>query len=239
MLEPAEPLEVAFVDDVVVERDGANIVRWSAGPNVLPAAEVAEALVARSPEVTELARMGRVEQIWTAWIAAIAADGASAIAGESATGLGRFLTGLAEREAAVATPPMLVATLPGAEDAQLYSLDPDGTAGLLLAAVPFPVGGFEGQRLRVRVLDGIGRQGTALTAAEVLVGAGAEISIIGNASSFDAVETRLLFHREEHRARVEAMRDALGGGEAVLVEEADVAEDVTVILGPRGGGSGA
>jgi hypothetical protein len=71
-----------------------------------------------------------------------------------------------------------------------------------------------------------------LVAAELLVRGGASISIIGNASSFDATETRLLFHNEGDRSRVEALRDALGGGQLVLVDETDVAEDVTVILGP-------
>lgn len=232
LLVPAAPLQVQLVDDIVADQNGASVVRFEAGPTALSASEVVEVLLTSSPSVTELARMARVESVWSAWIEAVAGGGAAAIAGETATGLGQFLLGLAERDVGVATPPMVVATLPGAdEDAQLYSLDPDGTAELLLVTAPFPVSGFDGQRLRARVLDGTGRQGAAVLAAEQMVRAGAEITIIGNAPTFDATDTRLLFHREEDRQRVEALRDALGAGQLVLVDEPDVAENVTVILG--------
>ncbi len=234
---PVAPFEVQLVDDVVVDVDGVPEVRWQAGVNVLAADEMADALDARVAGESDLVRMGRVEQIWTGWIAAVADGGDDAIAGEREVGLGRFVLGLAAGEAGFTTPPMVVAGLPDG-GGELYALEAEGSAPLLLAAVPFPRSAFPGQRLRLQVLDGTGTPGAALAAAETLVAAGAEVATIGNADRFDVEETRLVYHRAEDLERVEAMRDALGGGVVALVAEEEPAVDVTVIIGGSTGGAG-
>lgn len=231
VLRPAAPINVTFIDDVVVLDEGQSVQRWAAGPVALSTTEVFEALVAPSPTSTELARMARVEQLWAGWLATIVERGESSIAGELDSGLGRFLHGLSQRSVGVSTPPMNVATLPGEQLVELYALDAAGSEVLLSAAVPFPASGFDDQRLRVRILDGTGTPGAAQQAAERLVRAGAEIVIIGNAASFDVATTQVIYHREEDLERVQGLAIALGDVDVVLVEEAEVAVHLTVVLG--------
>lgn len=231
-IRPATPLDLDLAEDVVVDGPGGPELRWEAGEVTLSASEVVEVMLAPMPSATELARTGRIEKVWSAWLSSVSEKGEDAIAGEVDTGIGRFLIGLASRESGVSTPSMLVAPLPGDDGKELYVLDRQGAESMLVSLVPFPVGGFEGQRIRVRLLDGTGTPGASLPVAERIVAAGAEIVSIGNAPEFGSTETELVFYSEENREMVEAVRDALGEGTVRLVESTDQTVDLTIVLGP-------
>jgi hypothetical protein len=97
--------------------------------------------------------------------------------------------------------------------------------------VPFPTGSAYEPRVRVRVLDGTGDQQHVSRVAPLLVPAGAEIVVAGNADSFDHATTEIRYHNPQVRARAEALREALGAGELVEDPRPTEAFDVTIVLG--------
>ena len=116
----------------------------------------------------------------------------------------------------------------GATDSNLYLPDQAAVDELVAQTIPFPVGVG---RLRARVLDGTGTEGTAVSAARVMVPAGAEIAIIGNAGSFDHEEVVLQYYDVAERDQAQRLLDSLGGGRLVLRESVTDSVDVTVIVG--------
>jgi len=80
-----------------------------------------------------------------------------------------------------------------------------------------------------------------LAAATLLVPAGAEVAIFGNAESFDHATTVVRYYNPAQRAGAEAMVAALGVGAPELQESQTDTVDVTVIVGRdfEAGGAGA
>jgi hypothetical protein len=98
--------------------------------------------------------------------------------------------------------------------------------------VPFPVGTSPGERLRVRVLDGVGADGLQRAVARDVVRAGGQVVLVGNSDEFGADETRLVYFDGALTERAEAMGAELG----IPVEQIeglnpDDRVDVTVVAG--------
>jgi hypothetical protein len=108
---------------------------------------------------------------------------------------------------------------------------------LMLRAVPYPVSPTPGRRIRVRLLNGTADPDLTGAAARRLVGGGAEITIVGNARTFDETETQMLYGNADQRNEALWLAGGFGGGKveqdpAALGGAADDDEiDVTVILG--------
>jgi hypothetical protein len=94
----------------------------------------------------------------------------------------------------------------------------------------------------VRLLNGTTDDALTTEAARALVAAGAEITIAGNAASFDVAETSLVYTGAEHEPLAVLLAERLGGGRIEEVrpgQDGPVASDdeidVTVILGDDAG----
>jgi LytR cell envelope-related transcriptional attenuator len=113
---------------------------------------------------------------------------------------------------------------------------------LVSRAVPFPLSPSPGRRVRVRLLNGTPDADLTPAAARQLVEAGAEITIAGNAATFDVSETTFAYESSEQRDEAEQLADAFGvgsveeGGGASESPSATAAAaedeiDVTIVLG--------
>ena len=81
------------------------------------------------------------------------------------------------------------------------------------------------------MLDGTGTEGLAVEAARVVVPAGAEIAILGNAEDFGREETVVQYYDPAERDQAQRLLDALGVGRLVLRENVTDNVDVTIIVG--------
>ena len=97
--------------------------------------------------------------------------------------------------------------------------------------MPFPISASGNSVPRVRLLNGVGDLDLIKTAARALSRAGAQITIIGNASQFGWQTTKIAYHDAGFASHAEAYRDALGAGSVVAEEQSNVSVDITVTFG--------
>lgn len=232
LVAPVSPLSFDNPDSVVTtDADGATVAEFPQGEIALDAADAGPYLAARVPGENDLNRLARHDALWTAWVEAIRADGSpEAIAGETESGLGRFLSVFSSGDTALEVAPATTFGIVGV-DGDLYLVETDVLRPWVASVVPFPLGPTPGDRTTLRVLDGTGTAGAALAAAQKLVAAGGEIRVIGNAPGFDYVGTQVLYHAPEHAERAQEIADAMGGASAELVERPNEVVMVTVIVG--------
>ena len=180
---------------------------------------------------SDLTRLARHEAFWRAWLAAVAAStDPDVVPGENASGLGRFVRGLAAGPVTIDVPP--VVPEPGPDGSSRFRREPFGTIDLAEARIPFPVASRPGARPRVRVLDGVGADGLALHAARDVVGAGGQVVVVGNADRFDAAVTRVVYFEEGVAPGAEAIAAALGvTAERRTGPNPDDRVDVSVVAG--------
>jgi hypothetical protein len=199
----------------------------------LEADDVASYLLAADDGESELARIARQEEVWSAWLGAVAAsDDPDVVPGEREVGLGRFVRGLAGGPHTFETLPMSEEPDPVDPTGTALRVDPTGVVDFLEEVVPFPVGTSPGERLRVRVLDGVGADGLQRAVARDVVRAGGQVVLVGNSDEFGADETRLVYFDGALTERAEAMGAELG----IPVEQIeglnpDDRVDVTVVAG--------
>jgi hypothetical protein len=202
---------------------------WAAGPVSLDADDVGRFLSARDPDETDLDRLERQEQFWTAWLQQVRQGGDDAVPGEVEAGVGRFVRG-------IAADTVLTGALPVVRDDQpnpVVLRPNDGqVSGMVARAVPFPTAPEAGTRIKLRLLNGTTDPAITGEAATRLVEGGAEIDIVGNASSFDVAKTTVTYSSGGDRAGLAGWIAAiLGTDEPEALPPAEDEIDVTVILG--------
>ena len=207
---------------------------WPAGPVTLDPAEVGPFLAARDEGETDLERVARQELFWNAWLASVGEECESALPGEVGSGLGRFVLGVARGGSAAELP----VRRDESGDAVLFRPDAGRIGEFVSLTVPYPLAATPGGRVRVRLLNGTGDPDMSVAAARALVASGAQISIVGNATSFDVAETSLVYFGEDRATLADWLRANLGGGRVEEVPNgqdgqvsSDDEIDVTVILG--------
>ena len=112
----------------------------------------------------------------------------------------------------------------------IHRLDEEAMPDWASAHVPFPVAAFPGQLASVAVLDGTGQDGAIETVSPEIVSAGAQISLTGNAESFEVAATRVEYRADQAKGAAQDIADALGV-QAQKVEEMRADVDVTVVVG--------
>jgi hypothetical protein len=230
LVAPVGPVEVA-IDEAVGE--------WPAGAVTLEPEEVGRFLSALAAGETDLDRLERQQLFWNAWLPLVGAGGDGALPGEVDTGIGRFVRAVALGEGAAAALPVS-----REEDAGgvRFTTDADRLGDFVAQTVPYPTSAAPGARVRVRLLNGTTDDGLTTEVARALVAGGAEITIAGNAASFDVAETSLVYTGAEHEPLAVLLAERLGGGRIEEVrpgQDGPVASDdeidVTVILGDDAG----
>ena len=220
---------VAPVAPLTIENPD-SVGEFPAGTLTLAADQVGAYLSARGEGESDLARLYRQQLFYEAWAGAVAASSdPAAVPGEVESGIGRFVRGLASGPHRVATLPV-VETQEG--DVTRTEVDPDAANELLSQLVPFPTAGVPGGRVHVRLLDGSGDTKHVLMAAPLIVPAGSEIVVVGNAEAFDYETTEIRYHHPTFKAAAERLREGLGTGRLVDDPRQTDAFDVTIVLGP-------
>jgi hypothetical protein len=230
LVEPVGPVELTVDEAVGV---------WQPGAVTLEPEQVGAFVTARADAETDLDRLDRQQLFWNAWLPLVARGGEGALPGEVGSGIGRFVRGVAQGGGSAEELPV------DREDraSGVYFRTDAGRLGEFVSrAVPYPTAPVAGSRIRVRLLNGT-RDGSLTTlAARALVAGGAQISIAGNASTFDVAETSLVYSGADREALAEQLQRKLGGGrveEGLSGQDGQVPSDdeidVTVILGDDAG----
>lgn len=209
---------------------GAGGQVFASGRLKLTPGKVGPFLSAIDSGESDLNRMVRQKLFWEAWVKAVAAGGnrADLVPGESGSGISRFVHTLAKGTTDVSTlavddshsgdgPPFV------ANDAQLRRQ--------IAIAVPFPVSAYPGQRVRVRLLDGVKPGALANNVTDALVLGGAEITALGNASRFGQSDTQVEYYSKDMRERALLLQASLHVGKLVYKARPDESVDVTVTIG--------
>lgn len=232
------PLHIDNTDELLRTGPGGEAeVAFPAGPLSLDAAAVGEYLRVSNEAEGAQAHLYRQELFWRAWLAALGEAPAGpaaptpALPGETSSGIGLVVGQLAGPAAEVRTVPVTAVDSvaePGLFD---YRADAVGLAEVLAELVPFPSAGIPGDRVRARLLNGSGDQVGTLETATVLVPAGAEISIFGNADHFDYARTEVRYHDAARQPQAAALAAALGTDQVILDAREQEPVDVTIIIG--------
>jgi hypothetical protein len=227
LVAPVAPVELQLTEPVG---------EWESGKISLAAEDVGPFLGARAANESEAERLDRQADFWTAWLPLVRDAGADALPGEVDVGIGRFVRSLADGSPSIVPLP---GEASGGDDRVPEAFVPhDARAAELLArAIPYPVSPSPGRRVRVRLLNGTTDPELTGAAASRLVRGGAEITIAGNAPTFDETETLMLYGRPDQRDKALWLAGGFGSARvepdpALSAGAADDDEiDVTVILG--------
>jgi len=230
-----EPLDAVTVDvpERVEEVRGSGRVRvlFESGTQAIDADQAVVLLEARG-EGTDVARLVRHQGFWRAWLGAASdVDAALPVGSDGAGPIGGVLRAIAAGDFRAAVLPVQPLGTGLSADGDLYEVDHDAVATLVAELAPVRPPVAEGGRIAVQLLNGAGVPGLAQRVTPVLVGAGAEVKLVGNADRFDYATTQVVYYDRDRRAAAEAVRDALGVGEVVLSRQRLGVVDVTVVVG--------
>ncbi|HMX65783.1 MAG TPA: LytR C-terminal domain-containing protein [Microthrixaceae bacterium] len=240
----AGPITVNNVDNLIDAPDKATIragrtgetVRYRAGEVVLEPADVAGFLafagVGEAPDRQMLRHLTVWEQLLTALkgkdLSALAGEG-SAEAGGGIGAVSDLLGDLGAGEVTYEPVPVAPQPIPGT---YFTAMVPDAAAlpTYVARVVPFPTSAVPGQRARVELLNGTTDKDAALLVAPKVVAAGGEITLLGNADSFDVTATQVHYPVPEAREAAEEIASALGVT-ATAAPASSGGVDVSVIVG--------
>jgi hypothetical protein len=209
---------------------------FPAGPLQLAPSDVGSFLAATSDDESDLNRLVRAQLLWESWLTALEQAGTDAIPGETDAGLGRFLGVLSGGVTSVESLPVdeLVDAEPSTRGWERFTPRPDDIATLVAGHVPLPTGPAAGVRARVRLLNGTTDPDVIRSAAQALVGASAEITILGNAERFGLQRTEIAYYDDAFADEARRFADALGDADVVQHDRAPAATeviDITVRIG--------
>ncbi|MDZ7673880.1 MAG: LCP family protein [Acidimicrobiales bacterium] len=228
LVAPVAPLEIDNPNELSIDGE----VRFPPGPIELEAEDVGPYLHATLDGESDLARLFRHELFWQAWLDAVAADGSpEAVPGELQSGIGRFVRTLAPGRIVIETLPVQPAAPGRFGDAPAFVPRADRMENLVSRMIPFPRSPADGERARVRVLNGTTDTSVAASIAADLPPAGVEVVIVGNAASLDVEQTTIAHFGEEYRDEAEEIADILGAGRVVEEDRPSDSADITVTLG--------
>ncbi len=229
---PVGPVEYLLADDLTIERaDGSLETLLEAGRHELePEDLVVVNAVLRPGEVLEN-RLLRQVDLWQAITGALAdIDDLETSYPAADDGLFHALRVLAAGEVRVQALPVVLFAPPDGTPFFVVA-DPEAVAELTAEIVPLPVDPGNGLRVQTALLSGTGDPDILTAAIAPLVGAGAEISVTGNADLLGQQVTNVVYHRVEAEAAAAAMAEAIGADPPTYVELVDPLTSVTVTLG--------
>ena len=231
-VQPAAPLTIDNPDRLVnVDSRGRSTVAFPSGRITLQAEDVPRYLAMRNPNESDLARLARQQLVWQAWIDAVhGSTNPNIVPGESTSGLGRYLRGLAKGRVQFSTLPGLPQNDSASGDERFV---PDAAAinDLMALLVPLPTPANPGDRVRMRLLSGVGRVDVDALVNAHLVPPNAQITIVGNADRFDYATTKIVYYDDAFEAAARDVQHLLGVGEVTKSATSVDTEDVTVIIG--------
>jgi hypothetical protein len=228
-----EPIPFSLLDDLEeVASDGTEEVVIEAGNREFDSTTLASVYGWRNSDEVDAARFARQEAIWLAWLGRVGdAEDPIAVTTIFEVGLPPYLRALGTGTADVSDAPM--SPLGFDPVRPIYTITGDNLTWPVEKAqemVPLPVGHRPGARPTVQVLDGTGDQRNRSDMIPVLVAAGAEISVIGNAPAFGVEETTVAYHRVEFETVAVGFAAAIDAS-LVYDEDPNQPVDLTVTIG--------
>lgn len=225
-----EPVPFLLADDLVeLDADGVEQVVVAAGPSSFDAATLATIFGWRNHDEVDAQRFERQHDIWSAWIGQVGeSDDLIAATTAFESGLPAYLRAMGAGTADIALAPMR----PAGFDPQnpIYGIDPEWGPEKAREMVPLPTGATPGARTTVQLLDGTGDPTVRDAQIPVLVDAGAQVVVIGNAIAFGVPRSSVAYHRVEDAAAAESIAAALGLA-AEFVDDSSQPAQVTVTIG--------
>ncbi len=228
-----EPLPVVLDDDLVsVDAQGFVETEYRAGVHQLSGAQAAEVYGWLNDGEFDSNRTQRQVELWEVWLSRV--GGADDLVGATLPfedGLSTYLRSLGTGTRRLEVLP-LVAVSFGGDDPPFYAQTDEQKAQLEILAremVPLPVGSHLGARPSVSLLDGTGT-GVGDQMLPLLVDAGAEVTVLGNARVFGVEETTVAYHLADHQQDAFELADAIGAS-AKFVEDLNRLADLTVTVG--------
>jgi hypothetical protein len=229
------PITVNLPDNVIVaDEAGGDSVRYPAGAVTLQPADVMDFLAIRGDGEAEYARALRLTQVWTALLNGFTAQGTPLEvpdgASEDETLFAEVLDGLGTSELSMQLLPTDDVPLNVQPPVSLDRVDEDAMATWVPTYVPFPISAYPGQRATVDLLNGTTNPDAITTVAPKIVTAGGEISLTGNAESFDIATSRVEYSSSTAKDAADAIAGQLGLS-ATRSDSSVRSVDVTVVVG--------
>ena len=232
-----EPIPVVLQDPLVtVADDGSIEIVVAAGGREFDGDTLASVFAWRNGSEVDAVRFNRQLAIWEAWLGEVAvAEDLIAATLPFDEKLPPFLRSLGTGTADLELVPMSPANFDPKNPLYVLIKDLESwPADKAREMVPLPIAHTPGARPTVTLLDGIGDASNRdERMLPIVVEAGAEIRIIGNADTFDVLETTVAYHLPEDEATGRALADALGV-ELVFVDLPAEPVDLTVTIGING-----
>lgn len=203
----------------------------------LTADEAAVLATTRSEDATEIDHLAVVHAVLEGWLNALDAAEVDAVSrllhdqvkldDARVERIASVLSALVARHVAFDTLEVIPLGVPD----ERYRID--GNAADDELAVLFPGLGFSptGARVRVEILNGTGTAGIATEAARRLIPEGAEVVLMGNASTFGVRDTVLVLQAASAEADARRFADALGVGQIRMSRNPLGVADVSIVLG--------
>lgn len=227
LMAPVGPLSVTVPERVEeVEASGRVRVLYEAGSVTVAPADVPTFLAAKG-RGNDLARLARHQAFLEAWLAAVRARPDAAPTNPPS--LARAFDALAGGDVRTRVLPV-EAFGTGAVEGELYRVRADELVRMVQET--FPAAALPGgaQRARVEILNGTGAIGLA-DAVRGRLGAGFDVRLTGNASSFDKPTTEIVYYDRDEQEAARRVRQALGVGDLVFSRSGLDVVDVTIIVG--------
>jgi hypothetical protein len=230
LITPALPFNLTLQTPVQeVSADGkSQTTKFPTGVNkVQSEADVVKLFEAVGPNAS--ARLKRQGDLWSTWITALRASptALAAVKPESPA--------LLNYVNAMVTGPTEFRLLPIDNDIAylgLLIIDPDFAQTVTLAAqmVPFPLMTEPGARLRTALFNGTADCNLTLSAATRFVENGAQIDVLGNASTLDIAQSEVIYYSADLKTKVDLFAKSMGI-DSVRFLDGESAVDITVTLG--------
>jgi LCP family protein required for cell wall assembly len=230
----------------VTQPDGTRTLEFQLGTHHMNGAAAVTYLTYQSPDTTEVDSFVRAQKVWegvfaaasnsSKFAAAMGSFGTDKLSVDEASGLSSIWRAFAARPAADRTYDVLPGQAIGGGGANVaYQIDDTKLAEVVrndfAGSVPFGV--TIGARSRIRLLNGNGSPEIGQKAAAMLVPAGLNIVLTGNAPNFNYRSTKIVIYGDDATALALAqeIRNLLGVGTVEVGTHADTVVDVTVVLG--------
>lgn len=230
LMAPALPMNLTLQTPVQkFSADGkSQTTEFQTGVNkVQSEAQIERLFEAVGPNAT--ARLKRQGDLWSTWISALrASPTAVAAVKPDSPALLNYIN-------ALVTGPSEFRLLPIDNDVAylgLLIIDPDFAQTVTLAAqmVPFPLMIEPGARLRTALFNGTADCNLTLSAATRFVENGAQIDVLGNASTLDIAQSEVIYYSADLKSKVDLFAKSLGI-DSVRFLDGESAVDITVTLG--------
>ncbi|CAB4539526.1 unannotated protein [freshwater metagenome] len=235
----AGPITLELPDNVLgPDETGATVVKYPAGALVLQPDQVTEFLGFRGTDEQELTRSLRLEQLWTKLFAVLGATesptkSSIVLPASASTGLksfGDLLGQMSSAQISFTNLPTKEVVLNTSPPVMLNQIDELAIPGWVGEFVPFPVSAYPGQRATVSMLNGTTDKRLSNLVAPKVVAGGGQISLAGNAGSFDMTTSKVEYTEIGSKSAAEAIAQQLGLP-ATLGADPNSNVDVTVTMG--------